>query len=287
MSTIEASELILNKRGAIYHLDLLPGEIADTVITVGDPARVEKISRHFDGVSHKKKQREFVTHTGRLGQKTISVMSTGIGPDNIDIALTELDALFNIDFHSRTEKKNRTRLNIIRIGTCGSLQADVECDSIVASTHAIGLDNLMHFYPFRMDDHEQSMLGAFRQQIALLPALQPYCTTADPHLLAAFASNCHAGITVTCPGFYAPQGRNLRSGLSMPALNTQLSAFRWSNMRILNFEMETAAIYALGKLLGHQCLSLSTIVANRQAKTFSEHPDAAIERLIQHVLRNL
>ena len=287
MNPIEASELILNKRGAIYHLDLCPGEIADTIITVGDPARVEKVSRLFDALHYKGKHREFVTHTGRVGQKTISVVSTGIGTDNIDITLTELDALFNIDFTTRTEKKEKTRLKIIRVGTCGSLQADVDCDSFIASTHCIGMDNLMHFYPFRMNDHELSLLSTFKQQVALLPALAPYCASADPHLLAQFASHCHAGITVTCPGFYAPQGRSIRSGLTMPTLNNQLSDFRWSNHRIVNFEMETSALYALGKLLGHQCLSLSVIVANRQARSFSKQPDSSIEKLIQHVLQNV
>ena len=288
MNRIETSELIINNRGAVYHVDLRPEELADTIITVGDPFRVEKVSQYFDSIEHRSHHREFITHTGFIGNKRISVVSTGIGPDNIDIVMNELDALANIDFESRTEKKEKKSLNIIRVGTSGSLQADVAVDSFVASTHAIGLDNLMHFYPFRSNEDEQEIVRAFRTQVQILPNMSaPYVFGANPFLLSKIIDGCHAGITVTCPGFYGPQGRNLRMGLSMPQLNEQLTGFRTGTFRILNFEMETAAIYGMGKVLGHQCLSMSAIVANRIARQFSNDADGTVDRLIQHVLGKL
>lgn len=288
MNRIAASELIINARGAIYHLDLRPEELAENVITVGDPGRVEKISKYFDTIDHASSHREFIVHTGWVGKKHISVVSTGIGPDNIDIVVNELDALVNIDLETRVERSVKKRLNIIRIGTSGSLQADIDVDSFVAGTHGLGLDNLMHFYPFSNNNEELEILGAFKNQTSRKDGLsEPYIFSAGTFLLAKLIDGCHAGITVTCPGFYGPQGRMLRLGLSMPMLNQQLTDFRFGNHRICNFEMETSAIYGLGSCLGHQCLSLNVIVANRIAKKFSTDPNTAIDKLIRHVLEKL
>jgi uridine phosphorylase len=288
MRKIEPSELIINKRGAIYHLDLRPEEIADTIITVGDPFRVEKVSRHFDRIEHESHHREFITHTGYIGSNRISVLSTGIGPDNIDIIMNELDALVNIDFEKRMPATERKTLKLVRIGTSGSLQADIPVDSFVASTHGLGLDNLMHYYPFVNNDEESAILQSFRNQVHLNPNLSsPYVFSAGGILLAKLADDCHVGITATCPGFYGPQGRNLRMGLSMPSLNSELTAFRLGNHRITNFEMETAALYGLSRCMGHQAMSMSAIVANRIAGEFSADADKVVDKLIRHVLERV
>ncbi len=287
MNPIASSELIINNRGAIYHLDLRPDEMGDIIITVGDPFRVEKVSRYFDRVEHKSNHSEFITHTGWIGSQKISVVSTGIGPDNIDIVFNELDALANIDFDTRTEKKEKKRLKCIRIGTSGSLQKDIDVDSFVASTHAVGLDNLMHYYARQDDQHEIDLLSQFKSQVRFSPNIQPYATTGNAGLISAFADIAHGGITVTSPGFYGPQGRVLRVGLANPNLNHDLTAFSWGNQRILNFEMETAAIYGLGRLLGHECMSLSAIVANRLAGKFSSDADATMDKLIRTTLERI
>jgi len=285
---IESSELIINERGAVYHLDIRPEELADTVITVGDPGRVEKVSKHFDVIEFKNTHREFISHTGRIGNKRITVLSTGIGPDNIDIVLNELDALVNIDIEKRIPHEIKKSLNIIRIGTSGSLQADLPVDSFVAGTHGIGLDNLLHFYRFQNNPEELSIASAFCDHVHLHGNMsKPYVFSASPFLLAKLSEGCHTGITVTCPGFYAPQGRVLRMGLSMPNLNEALTSFRLGNHRITNFEMETSAIYGLGAILGHQCLAVNVIVANRIAKQFSKDANAAIEKLIIQTLGHL
>ena len=287
MNFIESSELIINSRGAIYHLDLKPEEIGDTIITVGDPFRVEKVSKHFDQILFKSQHREFITHTGRIGDKIVSVISTGIGPDNIDIVINELDAIVNIDLQNRTVKPEKKQLKFIRVGTSGSLQPHIDVDSFVASTYGLGLDNLMHYYPMHQSEIELELLSNFKAQVQLNPNINPYIKGASAFLLAQFTDGCKAGITATCPGFYGPQGRNLRMGLSMPNLNEQLTAFRFGNHQITNFEMETSAIYGLAASLGHQALSLSVIVANRLAKKFSADADAAIEKLITHTLERI
>lgn len=283
MQYIPESELIINARGAVYHLNVRPDEIAPTVITVGDPDRVPLVSRHFDSIEHTSTHREFVVHTGRIGKKRITVVSTGIGTDNIDIVLNELDALVNIDFDSRAPRQKTTSLNIIRIGTAGSLQADVDVDSVVASTHGLGADNLLHFYRSTPAHDESLLLQSFITHMQMWQ-LQPYITTASPSLLKNFASNCVPGITVTCPGFYGPQGRVLRLGLNHPQWLERLAGFSYGPHRIVNLEMETAAIYGLGRLLGHQCLSLSVIVANRVTQRFSGNSAAAMDNLIAQVL---
>jgi len=281
MQRIAESELIINHRGAIYHLNLLPEELASTIITVGDPDRVKEVSKHFDSVEHRHQHREFVTHTGFVGKKRISVVSTGIGPDNIDIALNELDALVNVDFNTRIIKPNLTSLQIIRIGTSGALQADIPVDGFVVSTHGLGIDNLLHFYRHESNEEEKQLLQAFVTHTQVQDNLSyPYVTGAGSQLLKHFVHGYHHGITVTCPGFYGPQGRVLRLGLSNPSLIDRLTQFQFGQHRITNFEMETAAIYGLGKMLGHQCLSISAIVANRITKQFSKDGNAAVESVI-------
>src|SRR5215203_4723600 len=270
MQRIAESELILNARGAIYHLDLLPEEIGDTIITVGDPFRVKEVSKYFDHVDVIGHHREFVSHTGRLHNKRITVVSTGIGTDNIDIVLNELDALVNIDLKTRSIQKTLKSLTIIRVGTAGSLQADIPVDSFVASTHGLGLDNLMNFYQHNSNEEEKQVLHAFNTYTQLHQGISsPYITGAGVGLLKEFVTGFHQGITVTCPGFYGPQGRVLRMGLAHPQLIDQLTTFTFGQHRITNFEMETSAIYGMGKVLGHNCLSLSAIVANRISKEFS------------------
>ena len=284
MSRIPESELIINNRGAIYHVDLRPEELADTIITVGDPDRVAVVSKYFDSVEVKRQHREFIAHTGYLGNKRITVISTGIGPDNIDIVVNELDALKNIDFETREIKAKLTPLTIIRLGTSGSLQADIPVDSLVAGTHGLGLDNLMHFYRLQMNDEEQQLLQQFIAHTQLTGSVQPYISSAGSSVLKHFVNGFHNGITVTCPGFYGPQGRILRLGLSNPTLVENLTSFSFGSHRISNFEMETSAIYGLGKLLGHHCLSINVIVANRVRKEFSKDGTAAVEHLIKTCL---
>lgn len=279
---IAESELILNSRGAVYHLDLTPDELSSTIITVGDPDRVPEVSKHFDKVEVKRQHREFVSHTGYIGQKRLTVVSTGIGTDNIDIVLNELDALVNIDFASRTVKPALTRLQIVRLGTSGALQGNVPVDSFVVSSHGVGLDNLLPWYAFENTPEEKSLLEAFHQQVALRPgSANPYLISAAPALAARFTEGYISGITVTCPGFYAPQGRALRGPLSHPQLLEHLTAFRHGDHYISNFEMETAGIYGLGRVLGHDCLSISAIVANRIGQQFTKDGAAAVSNLIR------
>ena len=285
MKSIAASELIINSRGAVYHLNLRPEELATTIITVGDPDRVKAVSKHFDNIEYSFQHREFVTDTGTIGNKRISVVSTGIGTDNIDIVLNELDALVNIDFETRSIKDELTHLQIIRIGTSGSLQPDIPVDSFVASTHGLGIDNLMNFYRMDHNDEEKQMLQSFITQTQLHSKFSvPYVSGAASSLMKHFVEGYHHGITVTCPGFYGPQGRVLRLGLNSPDLIDNLTSFSFGQHRITNFEMETAGIYGLGRLLGHQCLSLSAIVANRIHKEFSKDGDAAVQALISKTL---
>jgi uridine phosphorylase len=284
MTRIAESELIINSRGAIYHVDLRPEELADTVITVGDPDRVAVVSKYFDKIEVQRQHREFISHTGYIGNKRLTVISTGIGPDNIDIVLNELDALKNIDFETRTIKPELSPLTIIRLGTSGSLQEDIPVDSLVAGTHGLGLDNLLNYYRLESNDEEQQLLQQFIAHTQLSGRISPYLSGAGAAVLKHFVQGFHHGITVTCPGFYGPQGRILRLGLSHPTLVENLTSFRFGNHRISNFEMETSAIYGLGKLLGHHCLSINVIVANRVRKEFSKDGAAAVENLIKTCL---
>ena len=282
---IGASELIINPRGAVYHLDLRPEELADTIITVGDPDRVAHVSQYFDHIEHRSAHREFITHTGYIGTKRISVMSTGIGPDNIDIALNEVDALVNIDFETRCINDNKKSVSVIRLGTCGSLQGEVGVDQLVAGTHGLGVDNLLHFYQPNNNPEELAILAAFELHTNIQAHhIKPYISSASAGLLKHFTEGYNHGITVTCPGFYGPQGRILRLPLKMPNLVDQMTSFRFGNHHIANFEMETSAIYGLCNLLGHQCLSINVIVANRVKKEFSKDGAKAIDHMIQKSL---
>jgi uridine phosphorylase len=285
MAKIAESELIINKRGAIYHLDCRPEEIATTIITVGDPDRVKEVSKHFDKIEYKNQHREFITHTGLIGNKRITCLSTGIGPDNIDIAINELDALTNIDLDKRIIKEKFTPLNIIRFGTSGSLQKEIPVDSFVAGTHGLGLDNLMNFYQLKNNEEEKQIIQAFNTHTQLSSGnVSPYISMASGLLIKHFVQNYHQGITVTCPGFYGPQGRVLRMGLAYPELINQLTTFHFGSHRISNFEMESSAIYAMCKCLGHHAVSLNVIVANRIVKEFSKDSAKAVESLIKYSL---
>src|SRR6201994_3505980 len=236
MQPIAESELIINARGAVYHLDLRPEELAPTVLTVGDPDRVALVSKYFDKIEFKANHREFVAHTGYLGKKRLSVVSTGIGTDNIDIVLNELDAVVNIDFTTRTVRPQLTPLTIIRIGTTGALQRDIPVDGWIASTHGPGIDNLLNFYRQDNNDEEAELLHSFSTQTQFHQRLaQPYISGASASLLRHFTEGFHQGITVTCPGFYGPQGRVLRLGLTQPQLIDRLSDFSYGRHRITNF----------------------------------------------------
>ena len=280
---IPPSELIITPRGSIYHLDVHPTELATTIITVGDPQRVERVSRHFDRLEHRLQHREFVTHTGWIGSKRLSVIGTGIGPDNIDIVINEADALHNIDFDTRYPKENHTKLTFIRIGTSGSLHADIPVDAWVASSHGLGLDNLLAYYA--------GSDGFFTEGKRLcgevvLP-VSPYLVAGDETLRTHFSGpSVHTGITATSPGFYGPQGRQLRLEPKMQVTDL-LRDVIYGGHRITNFEMETAAIYGLARLSGHRALSLNAILANRLANTFSPDPARAIDLLITYTLERL
>lgn len=288
MKQIAESELIINSRGAVYHLNLRPEELADTIITVGDPDRVANVSKHFDHIECKFEHREFITHTGMIGSKRLSVVSTGIGTDNIDIVLNELDALANINFETRTVNPQLKRLKIVRVGTSGSLQKHIPVDSFVASTHGIGIDNLLNFYKQDNNDEEHAILQSFINHTKLGKHVStPYIASAAPGLQKYFVDGFYQGITVTCPGFYGPQGRVLRLALQYPDLVNDLPTFRYGNHLITNFEMETSAIYGLGKLLNHYCLSLNAIVANRVVQAFSKDGAKAVENLIAKTLEIL
>jgi len=289
MQRIGDSELIINSRGAVYHLDLRPEELAPVVITVGDPGRVQAVSKYFDTIEVKRQHREFITHTGTIGKLRISVVSSGIGPDNIDIVMNELDALVNIDLETRTIKPELKSLSILRIGTSGSLQASIPVDSFVASTHGLGIDNLLHFYRHQENEEEAQLLQAFVTQTQLHHRVAlPYISGGHPALLKRFAgSPFHHGITVTCPGFYGPQGRILRLGLAQPELINRFTEFSFGPHKIANFEMETSAIYGLGKMLGHHCLSVNAIIANRVTRNFTSDGPALINRLIETTLTRL
>ena len=281
MNRIAESELIINNRGAVYHLDLRPEELASSVITVGDPDRVKEVSKHFDSIEIKAHHREFISHTGYVGKKRLTVLSSGIGPDNIDIVMNELDALVNINFETRRIKPKLTALNIIRIGTSGSLQADIPVDSFVASTHGLGIDNLLNFYRHEQNEQEKQLLHSFVTHTQMHGQIgYPYISSAAASLIKYFVKDFHQGITVTCPGFYGPQGRVLRLGIRNPELINRLTDFRFGQHRITNFEMETSAIYGLGKLLGHNCLAINANVANRITKEFSKDGKATVEKMI-------
>lgn len=282
---IPESELIINPDGSVYHLNLKPHEIAETIITVGDPDRVGDVSRHFDSIQHKVKHRELITHTGYLNNKRITVLSTGMGTDNIDIVMNELDALVNIDFATRTVKEELTSLDIIRLGTSGSVSEDVPIDAIIISEIAIGLDGLLAYYDYENSIQETVYLEAFTNYVQPhFKDVKPYLFSASESLLKKFEKQYATGTTLTACGFYAPQGRKLRLQPEFPAYIETLNRFRHQHFRITNLEMETAGIYGLGKLMGHRCLSVNAILAHRIHRTFSADPAKVTNRMIEEAL---
>ena len=285
---IQSSELILNPDGSVYHINLLPEQIAHDIIFVGDQNRVEKITKHFDSIEFSTQKREFKTQTGIYKGKRITVMSTGIGPDNIDIVMNELDALVNIDLKTRTIKEKLTSLNIVRIGTSGSLQADIPVDSFVMSAYGLGLDNMLRSYLIDTIS-EKDIEDAFINQTNWdLRKGRPYVIKGSNSLIKKFESNqIKKGFTGTAGGFYGPQGRVLRLNIQDADLNSKMDSFNYNGIQMTNLEMETGAIYGLGKLLGHECLSLNAIIANRANGTFSEDPYKAVDALIEYALDKL
>lgn len=285
---IKSSELILNPDGSVYHLNLKPENIAHDIIFVGDQNRVAKITKHFDSVEFSTQKREFKTETGIFKGKRMSVMSTGIGPDNIDIVINELDALVNIDLQTRKIKEKLTSLNIIRIGTSGSLQATIPVDSFVMSSHGLGLDNMLRSYLIDSIS-ETDIEDAFIKHTNWdLRKGRPYVIKGSETLARKFEyDQIHKGFTGTAGGFYGPQGRVLRLNIQDTELNSKMDSFNYNGIQMTNLEMETAAIYGLGKLLGHECLSLNAIIANRANGTFSEDPYMAVDKLIAYALDKL
>ena len=281
---ITTTDLILNKDGSVYHLNLLPEDLADDIITVGDPDRVGEVSKHFDKVELRKGKREFITHTGYIGSKRLSVISTGIGTDNIDIVLNELDALVNIDLDRRVYLDKLKSLNIIRIGTSGAMQTDIPIDSILVSEYAVGLDALMAFYTYEASREEKAILRAIVSQAPAFKPLKPYVCAASKLLLRKIGKDLPRGITVTAPGFYAPQGRELRFNKSIPNFIKQLSSISKDNLRLTNLEMETSGIYGLANILGHQAISVNAILASRVKYEFSKNPGKTIDKTIKLVL---
>lgn len=287
MDRIKESELILNPDGSIYHLKLRPEDIADTIIVVGDQNRVEAISKHFDTIECKKSNREFYTHTGTFNGKRISALSTGIGTDNIDIVINELDALVNIDLENRTLKTEHKSLNIVRLGTSGALQPDIEVDSFVISEYGMGMDGLLNFYNYG-NITEDEISDAFMKHTNWNDRLAyPYVIKAADSLVTKIGSGLKKGITATAPGFYGPQGRVLRLPLIDPDINAKVESFDFDGTRITNFEMETSALFGLGKLLGHNTVTVCDIIANRVTKNFSKDYKKSVESLIQLVLERL
>ena len=286
---IKESELILNPDGSIYHLNLRPEQVADTIILVGDPNRVPRVSAYFDMIEFSTQKREFCTHTGTYKGKRLTALSTGIGPDNIDIVINELDALFNIDLHTRKPKEQLTSLNIVRFGTSGSLQADIPVDSFVLSSHGLGMDNMLHAYKDAPNVREIAMEEAFMAYTQWnTDKGRPYIVGCGETLKQRLLTDkVFEGITGTAPGFYGPQGRMLRLPVQDPTLNDKLHSFNYKGYRMTNLEMETSAIYGLSKLLGHQAVSLNAIIANRAAGTFTKDTKKVVENLIVYGLEQL
>ncbi|MEN8185916.1 MAG: nucleoside phosphorylase [Bacteroidota bacterium] len=288
MNKIAPSELILNPDGSIYHINLKPEHIAQDIIFVGDQDRVDKVARHFDTIEFERQKREFKTITGTFKGKRFTVISTGIGPDNIDIVVNELDALVNIDLESKTIKKEHTSLNIVRIGTSGSLQEDIPVDSFVLGKYGLGFDGLLHAYDCKHileEDMEETFIKHTNYSTR---KARPYIISNSSKLEKKLISDgVFTGITATAGGFYGPQGRVLRLPVQDAELNQKIDTFNYNGIRISNFEMETSAIYGLSKLLGHNAVSMNAIIANRANLTFSKDYKKAVEKLIEYTLHKL
>jgi len=284
---ISETDLILNKDGSVYHLNLLPKHISDTIIAVGDPSRVYRVSQHFDEVEFEMNKREFITHVGRFNGKKITVISTGIGCDNVEIFLTEIDALVNIDLKTREPKSRKKKLKIIRIGTSGALQEDIPVGSHLVSEYAVGLDNLMEFYDFQMDSFEKMIAEDIKTKTGL--PFKPYVVKGSGALKTQIGFDMISGNTITSPGFYAPQGRKVRAATRFPKLLESLNYYhnKSSEFWLTNFEMETATYYALGRMLGHEMLSVNAIIANRIKNKFSKDHDKIVDALIIKVLERI
>ncbi|MEB2783573.1 nucleoside phosphorylase [Algoriphagus persicinus] len=277
---IPESELILNADGSIYHLHLKPENLASLVFTVGDPDRVALVSQYFDQIDYRGSKREFVTHTGRIKGKRVTVMSTGMGTDNVEILMTELDSLVNVDLKTHTVKPTEKSLEIIRLGTSGSMQADLPVGSVLASEIAVGVDTLMQFYPKLEGSQNWSELVKETLDLTFLP----YQASASSALLHKLPSDFHRGVTLTAPGFYAPQGREIRLKPKMDNMIERLAALKVGALKMTNFEMETAGYYAMGQLLNHQMLSLNAIVANRPSGEFDKEAEKTVDRMIRAAL---
>lgn len=286
---IEPSELILNADGSIYHLHLRPGQIAKDIILVGDPGRVEMIAEFFDEIEVSVRNREFVTITGKYHGHRITVLSTGIGTDNIDIVINELDALVNIDLETRQIKEKKISLNLIRIGTSGALQGDIPVDAFLVSRKAVGFDGLMNFYAGRVEICDQAFENAFKTFTNWNPLLaSPYVVDCDDNLYRKIADHDFiSGITISAPGFYGPQGRELRLNIVDRSINDKIESFRFNEMKITNYEMECSAIYGLSKLLGHQALTVCIIIANRITKDASIDYKPVMKRLVNRILERM
>jgi uridine phosphorylase len=287
MAKIPESELIINPDGSIFHLKLHPEDIGNIILLVGDQGRVEMVSKYFDKVDVKKQNREFVTHTGKFNGKTISAISTGIGTDNLDIVVNELDALVNIDLQKREVKSNLSSLNLVRIGTSGALQEHIPVDSYVLSEYGLGMDGLLNFYD-ASSNYEKEITTAFLKQTGwAAPLNTPYLIKGSETLFARLKKDCFSGITATACGFYGPQGRELRLKPAINGLNEKLTAFDYNGLKITNFEMETSALFGLSKCLGHQAATVCAIIANRILKQFSKDYKKTVDKLIEKTLQDL
>lgn len=284
MARLSEADLVLNRDGSVYHLCLLPRHISDTILTVGDPSRVNAITQHFDSVEFEMNRREFITQVGTYRGKRLTVISTGIGTDNVEIFFTEIDALANIDLKTREPKSRKRKLKIIRIGTSGALQEDIPVGSHLASDYGVGFDNLMSFYNLRQDEVEQQVAADMREKLDL--PLTPYVARGSELLLKQISEGMIVGNTVTAPGFFAPQGRAMRIPIKYPRMLQDLSRYHHkpTDFWLTNFEMETAGYYAMARLLGHEVLSTNAIIANRVKNQFSKNPNAVVEELIKTVL---
>jgi len=288
MTYFSATDLVLNEKNEVYHLGLSPHQISTKIIVVGDQDRVSKVSAFFDTVEHRSQHREFICHTGTINGKRISVLSTGIGTDNIDIVVNELDALVNIDLENRSEKDVKIQLEIVRIGTCGIVRSEIPVHSYILSEFAFGLDNIAHFYEMKFTEKELELQKAITQHLGLPTTIVPYLVEADKTLFSKLKSKqTYNGITITSSGFYGPQGRTLRIPTKTSNIHERLSTFEKEGNLIMNFEMESSALIALSKALGHKATTVCLGVANRPNYTFSKDYEKEMEALIQYVLERI